>query len=68
MIAFDTFYDPFVWMNSDHLKNEYKRDHISEADFASNILYIILKNDQKFDNHQILDCCCELKGQGLSLK
>lgn len=68
MIAFDTFYDPFVWLNGEYTKNEYRRDHISEVDFASNILYMLLKNDQKFENHQLLDCCCELKGQAMSLK
>lgn len=68
MIAFDAFYDPFVWLNSEYIKNEYKRDHISETDFASNILFLILKNDHKFDNQHILECCCELKSQGLNLK
>jgi len=67
MIAFDGFYDPFVWMNEDFRKNEYKRDFISENEFAANILFLLLKNDHKFENGQVLDYCCEMKGQGFKL-
>ena len=68
MIAFDAFFEPYVWMNEDYSKNEYKRDLISEQEFAPNILFAILKHDHKFENSQILDYCCEIKGQGYTLR
>ena len=48
MMACDEFYEPFVWMHGDHIKNEYKRDFVSEAEFGQNILKILLKYSDKF--------------------
>jgi hypothetical protein len=44
MVAFDSFYDPLVWMNANFSKNEYKRVLISEEQFARSILEIILSH------------------------
>jgi hypothetical protein len=45
MINFDSFYEPYVWMNNDPTKNEYKRDLVSEFEFGNNILMTLIKNN-----------------------
>ena len=57
MIAFDGSYDPFVWMNKDYSKIEYKRDYVSEEEFTQNILQILLKNEDKFDSNGFVSQC-----------
>ena len=35
--------DPLVWMHTDYQKIEYKRDYISEEQFGSNIIELLLQ-------------------------
>lgn len=67
MIAFDSFFEPFVWMNADFTKNEYKREHISEEDFTYSILQILLRNGDKFEEKTFSEKCTLARGNQYNL-